>query len=226
MYAEIETRTLDHQISNQEIVYYFERLFEPIVVATLRRTLQKNKDKAYELIPSECLTVGARASILDANVRIKARMRLTFDLVKNVLKGSKTKYEEGEEILTRPGRPKSAPRTEVYKECAVVGCTSMAILNAECQECEVCACAEHSDHSLHNSLCCEQESPPPPDAIEPTSDKKRNKRNTGAGKKSQTAAAPVDNLTATVDLLIKQNKEQAQQIEELKRLFVAHRPSC
>jgi hypothetical protein len=225
VHAEIETRTLDHQISNQEIVYYFERLFEPIVVATLRRTLRKNKDKAYELIPNECLTVGARAAISDANVRIKARMRLTFDLVKNVLKGSKTKYEDGEEILARPGRPKSAPRTEAYKECAVVGCTSMAILNAKCQECEVCTCDAHSDHSLHNSLRCEQEPPPPPDAIEPTSDK-RKKTNTGAGKKKQTTAAPFNDLTTTVDLLIKQNKEQAQQIEELKRLFKAQRPSC
>jgi hypothetical protein len=223
MYVEIKTHTLDHQISNQEIVYYFERLFEPIVVATLRRSLRQKKWEVYELIPRECLTVGARGAIADTNARIKARMRLTFDLVKNVLKGSKTKYDEGEEILSRPGRGKSAPRTEVYKECEIVGCTSMAVLNSKCQVCNVCTCEEHREHSIHNALSYEQE-PPPPDistsvTIEPTtSDKNRKKSKSKSKSKTPSTAAPAPvNVTAAVDILIEQNRVQAQQIEELKR---------
>lgn len=57
------------QISNSEVVFYFERLFEPMVVATLRRDLQHVAAKKFELLPMECLTHGARLHIERANER-------------------------------------------------------------------------------------------------------------------------------------------------------------
>jgi hypothetical protein len=57
------------QISNSEVVFYFERLFEPMVVATLRRKLKDVAAKKYELLPMECLTRGARLNIERANER-------------------------------------------------------------------------------------------------------------------------------------------------------------
>lgn len=167
-------------MANQEVVFYFERLFEPIVVATLRRTL-KRKMGPFELVPSQCFNV---VDIDRDNQRMKEAMTLRFDHVRMVLSESKKRFPEGVEFLGRRAKDQRTEDVVVdsYKECAILGCSNMCMFNSACVECGISTCSqrEHSEHASHIGLPLKD--PSVPDALpassaeEPPNKKKRHMR--------------------------------------------------
>jgi hypothetical protein len=151
-FAVIVTRGTINQLANQEVIYYFERLFEPIVVATLRRTLRKVTGP-YELVPSQCFNV---VDIAQEKERMKEAMTLRFDHVKMVLSENKKRFAPGVEFLGRKVKGKRAEESPLheYRECAIEGCPNMCMLDVTCSECGIrtCSQSEHKEHASHVGL--------------------------------------------------------------------------
>jgi hypothetical protein len=212
--TEIVTRSAINQLANQEIVFYFERLFEPIVVATLRRTLKRQMGP-FELVPTQCFNV---VDIDRDNERMKQAMTLRFDHVRMVLSESKKRFPEGVEFL---GRRAKDQRTEdvivdSYKECAIVGCSNMCMFNSACVECGISTCSqrEHSEHASHIGLPLKVL--PIPDAVlassaeEPLNKKKRQVRT----RRKVAAAAPLPVASSRED-----PRALREELDELKAMM-------
>lgn len=220
--AVIVIRGTINQLSNQEVIYYFERLFEPIVVATLRRTLSKITGP-YELVPSKCFNV---VDIAQEKERMKQAMTLRFDHVKMVLSENKKRYAPGVEFLARKAKGKrteEAPLRE-YQKCAIEGCNNMCALDVTCFECGIrtCSQSEHIKHASHVGLvksttAMTTASPAPP------AKKNIQKR----GRKKAVAEAVAASLSSSSSSTITNSEQQLRrdldhmkaEVDELKALL-------
>jgi hypothetical protein len=228
--TEIVTRGTINQLANQEVIFYFERLFEPIVVATLRRTL-KNITGPYELVPSQCFNV---VDIAQEKERMKQAMTLRFDHVKMVLSENKKRFAPGVEFLGR--KVKGGKRAEeiplyVYHECAIEGCTDMCMLDVTCSECGIRTCSqpEHKEHASHVGLV-KSATVTATAAASPVQPEKKKAQKRGAKKQPVAEVVPVaaspsllsSSSTATnsdQQLLRSELNEMKAQLKELKALL-------
>jgi hypothetical protein len=152
--TEIDTSKLPYQVANPEIVYYFERLFEPIVVATLRRTIAL-LPKAYELLPAEILSNRSHSAIVASQEAIQKQMLYRFNEMRMVLEGTRKRFGPGQEILKRPRKKTVAPADTPFILCQVKGCSCVAdTVQGKCPDCHIyrCSTLAHFTHANHSQL--------------------------------------------------------------------------
>lgn len=139
-------------MANPEIVYYFERLFEPIVVATLRRNIAL-LPAVYELLPAELLSSRSQSAIVASQEAIQKQMFYRFNEVRMVLEGTRKRFGPGQEILKRPKKKTVAPAETPFMLCQVKGCSCIAD-TVQCPDCQIyrCSTLAHFTHANHSQL--------------------------------------------------------------------------
>lgn len=147
-------------MANQEIIYYFERLFEPIVVATMRRHIARLSTQ-YELFPAVNLSSRNKTAIADAQDSINKQMYYRFNEVRTVLEGTRKRFAPGQEIVKRPKLGTVVPAETAYMTCQVKGCCRVAsLVDGKCPDCEIYRCShrEHFSHANHSQFEIENSS--------------------------------------------------------------------
>lgn len=150
----IDTSKLPYQVANPEIVYYFERLFEPIVVATLRRNIA-HLPTEYELFPAELMSSRSHSAVVASQETIQKQMFYRFNEVRMVLEGTRKRFGPGQEILKRPKKKTVAPAETPFILCQVKGCSCVAdTVQGKCPDCQIyrCSTLAHFTHANHSQL--------------------------------------------------------------------------
>jgi hypothetical protein len=144
---------LPYQVANPEIVYFFERLFEPMVVATMRRHIATLPSE-YELFPTVYLSSRSQEAMSHTREATANQMRYRFDQVRMVLEVPRKRYGPEQEILRRPKKKMSTPDASKFVMCQIQGCSRIACLQSKCPDCNIYRCVhpDHYSHASHSDL--------------------------------------------------------------------------
>jgi hypothetical protein len=220
----IDTSKIPYQVANPEVVYYFERLFEPIVVATLRRNIAQLPTQ-YTLLPPLVLSSRSQSAIAVSRQANERQMLYRFNEVRMVLEGTRKRYAPGQEILKRAKKKIVEPVDTPFVLCQVNGCSRIAdAIAGKCPDCQIIRCCslEHFAHANHSQLPCNAAAAsnimePPPEEPRGRGEGRGGRGGRGRGARGRGARSDDERDIAMARL--------EQQVQELRELLVASQSS-